>query len=109
MNEKIRYEFKKENRYLTRGVSKDVPLKVQIVIWSIIDNHIESDIETDYLQVFNFQEKHGRFFIHHSQEVPQYQKSYEYDLVDDLVPLVGKRIFVIDDVTHSTMLLSNEY
>ena len=108
MSEQI-YKFDKLTRYLTRGVNEEIPIKVQVTIWSMIDDLVSSDTKVDYLQVFKFQEKHGRFFIHHSQEVPNYQKTHEYDMTDDLSVLLNKVIFVIDDVTHSTILLSSEY
>jgi hypothetical protein len=103
------YNFNRDTRYLTRGVSSEVPIEVQVTIWELIDKLIVSDEKVDYLQVFRFEYKNDRFFIHHSQEQPHYQKSYEYDMRNEYYPLTNKKIFVIDDVTHSTMLFANEY
>ena len=107
--DQIVYKFDKVNRYLTRGINNDLPIEVQIVLWDMIDNLVKSEKNTDYLQVFRFQFKGNRFFIHHSQEQPQYQKSYEYEMKDEYYPLLKKVVYVIDDITHCTMLFSNEY
>lgn len=105
----IVYKFNKEIRYLTRNINKELPIEVQVVLWGLIDDLVESDTVVDYLQVFRFQYKNDRFFIHHSQEQPNYQKTYEYDMRDVLYPLLDKTVFVIDDYTHCTMLFANEY
>jgi hypothetical protein len=45
----------------------------------------------------------------HSQEQPEYKKEYKYPLKDEFKALNHVKIYVIDDITHSTMLLSREY
>ena len=30
--------FKKDNRYVTRGVNDEVDIRIQMIIWSMIDN-----------------------------------------------------------------------
>ena len=44
--------------------------------------------------------------IVHSQEQPEYKKEY---LFETGTPFLCAKIFVIDDVTHSTMLFNYEY
>ena len=44
--------------------------------------------------------------IMHIQEEPEYER--EYLIISDTPFFVGK-IFVIDDETHSTMILAEEY
>ena len=44
--------------------------------------------------------------IVHSQEVPEYKKIW---IVKSSEPCDSQKIFVIDDDTHSTMLLAEEY
>lgn len=89
-------------RYLTREVNQNIPLELQIFMWSCID---ELTIEKDYLQVFNLTIVNGIQRIEHKQEVPKYQNTYSV-LVDNPV---DAKIFVIDDCDHSTMLLAEEY
>lgn len=38
-----------KDRYLTRGVSNEVPFKIQLLLWSMIG---EVTVKKDYLQVF---------------------------------------------------------
>ena len=38
------------SRYLTKGINEEVPLNLQILLWSMIDSTL---IKKDYLQVFN--------------------------------------------------------
>ena len=40
--------FNKE-RYLTRGISNEIPLEIQILLWSIID---KINVMKEYLKVF---------------------------------------------------------
>ena len=49
--------------------------------------------------------KDGRQRIKHTQEVPEYSKEY---VISTENPITEK-VFVIDDKTHSTMILAIEY
>ena len=64
----------------------------------------------DYLQVFDLNPKtvDGRQWqqIEHRQEVPNRIQTVFFDLMEE--PATAK-IFVIDDSTHVTMLLVDEY
>ena len=62
-------------------------------------------VDKDYLQVFSLSSDNGRQRIIHSQEIPEYQKEYVLNVGSP----VTEKIFVIDDQTHSTMLLAKEY
>ena len=90
-------------RYATRGVTTTVPLVLQIVLWDLIDS-MEVQ-EKDYLQVFRLSAESGKQKITHSQEQPDYNKEYLFQSEE---PITAK-IFVIDDETHTTMLLAEEY
>jgi hypothetical protein len=90
-------------RYITRGIESEVPLWLQNLIWYMIDS-MESE-EKDYLQVFNLSPDNGKQKIIHTQEQPPYKKEFTFDADE---PVTAK-IFVIDDETHSTMLLAEEY
>ena len=62
-------------------------------------------VDKDYLQVFSLSANRGRQRIKHTQEGPEYSREYVFNIGK---PITDK-IFVIDDKTHSTMLLANEY
>ena len=95
----------KNARYVTKGIAETVPLRLQLILWNMIDTMQMTD--KDYLQVFELSEDNGRQKIVHKQEAPMYEKEYLMDVSD--TPFVCAKIFVIDDTTHSTMLLASEY
>lgn len=103
-----------EPRYLTRGIDDRLPVVYQIILWDTIDALRDTGFELDYLQVFVIKtkqntERNGKVLeITHSQEVPEYSKTYEIPIKNEDVSIDGK-IFVIDDVTHATMLWAEEY
>lgn len=88
--------------YVTRGVSDNIPLPLQIIMWELIE---DLPADKDSLQVFSLSEENGRQVLKHSQEVPEYEKEYILDIEEPIT----EKIFVIDDETHSTMLLASEY
>ena len=90
-------------RYCTRGISSEVPLLMQIILWGLIDSMEVA--EKDYLQIFRLSAENGKQKIIHTQEQPEYSKEY---LFPSEAPITAK-IFVIDDETHTTMLLAEEY
>lgn len=101
--------FDNGSRYITRGVGNRIPLDIQIFIWQLIEDLKDTVGEVDYLQVFDISivdeiEKTVR--IIHSQEVPKYKKIW---IVKSSESCDNEKIFVIDDDTHSTMLLAEEY
>ena len=89
-------------RYITCGVNENIPPLLQIILWGLID---EMPVDKDYLQVFSLSEEDGKQKIKHSQEVPGYSEEYVFDMEN----IVTNKVFVIDDKTHSTMLLAEEY
>ena len=90
------------NRYLTKGVQLEIPLELQLFMWDCIDNMPEPK---DYLQVFNLSAAGVLQRISHSSEEPEYKMEY---LMPSEAP-VTQKVYVIDDVDHSTMLLAEEY
>ncbi len=101
--------FSRNNRYVTRGVNEEVDIRLQIIMWSMIDKlNDEENIELDYLQVFKIRKEGNKVVINQSQEVPEYSCTYEIELEDIQID-DGIKIYVIDSVEYSTMLLSSEY
>ena len=89
-------------KFITKGVSENIPPPLQFLLWELIHN---IPVDKDYLQVFCLSVDNGRQRIKHTQEVPEYSNEYVLDIDK---PITAK-IFVIDDETHSTMLMNYEY
>ena len=101
--------FKEDNRYVTRGVNEEVDIRLQLIIWIIIDKlKDKGNVELDYLQVFKIRKEGNKIVINQSQEVPEYSCTYEIELED--VELDDEiKVYVIDSGEYSTMLFSSEY
>lgn len=89
-------------RYATRGITAAVPLGIQHILWYMIDT---MKGEKDYLQVFELSVRDGKQHIIHRQEQPDYLMEYTFNITN---PIAAK-IYIIDDGSHSTMLLAEEY
>ncbi|NFG58132.1 hypothetical protein FC778_05170 [Clostridium botulinum] len=101
--------FKKDNRYVTRGVNEEVDVRLQLIMWSMIDKlKDEGNVELDYLQVFRIRKEGKKIVISQSQEVPEYSCIYEIELediqIDDEI-----KVYVIDSGEYYTMLFPSEY
>ena len=89
-------------RYLTKGVQAEIPLALQIFMWSCIDGLPE---ECDYFQVFRLESFGTMQKITHFSEQPEYYREY-------FIPFdkaVTAKVYVIDSKEYSTMLLAEEY
>ncbi len=89
-------------RYLSRGVDDTIPIELQLFMWACIDQLPEP---RDYLQIFDLEKIGTMQSITHRSEQPEYRKVY---LLPSENPIIEK-IYVIDDSTHSTMILATEY
>lgn len=98
----------KNNRYITRGVNEKVDIRLQLLIWSMIDNLNEKgNIEVDYLQVFKIKKEGAFIVMEHYQEVTEYKKIYTLEL-EDIEMNKNLKVYAIDDIEYSTMLLPEE-
>ena len=90
-------------RFLTAGVNQRIHPAVQMLLWFMI----EEVPEADYLQIFELEAAEGGILIQHRQEEPPYEKSIfvQCEAAVDF----SEMVYVIDDETHSTMLLAEEY
>ncbi|MDB2102348.1 DUF960 family protein [Clostridium paraputrificum] len=102
--------FNKNIRYVTRDVNEGVDIRLQLIMWSMIDKlKDEGNVELDYLQVFKLRKEGNKIVINQSQEVPECSCTYEMEIediqIDDEI-----KIYVIDNgVEGSTMLFPWEY
>lgn len=92
----------KNGRYITRGVQLEIPIELQLFMWSCIDSLPE---RRDYFQVFKLEKMDEMQSISHSSEQPDYHMEYLFPSDDPIT----KKVYVIDDGEHSTMLLANGY
>ncbi len=99
----------KNNRYVTRCVNEKVDIRLQLIIWSMIDKlKDKGNVELDYLQIFKIRKEGNKIVINQSQEVPEYSCTDEIELediqIDDEI-----KVYVIDSGEYSTMLFPSEY
>ncbi len=92
-----------KGRYLTRGVDAEIPQDIQLIMWEAIDHMPEPK---DYLQVFRLTVEDGLQIIRHESEQPEFSMTYVLPTVSETVT---QKVYVIDDGTHCTMLLAEEY
>ena len=90
-------------KYLTKGVQDTIPIWLVRLMWFMVAAMEVS--QQDYLQVFRLQKTERGQRIWHEQEQPPYLYQMDVPCTD----AVNAKIFVIDDATHSTMLLAEEY
>ena len=90
-------------KYITRGVQSEILDDLMVLMWQMIA--AMRTAQKDYLQVFTLTKTPTGQHIVHEQEQPTYR--YELDVPCD--DAVDAKVFVIDDLTHSTMLLAEEY
>lgn len=94
---------------MTKGISSEIPFYLQNVMWLMIES-MEID-KKDYLQIFELSRAvvGGKVFqkITHRQEQPEYKKVVTIPVNEK--DIVAEKVFVIDDDSHCTMLLAEEY
>ena len=100
--------FNKENRYVSRCANSAIDIRLQLIMWNLIDE-LKMKGEVDYLQIFRIsKEDDKKIIIEHEQEVHKYKKKYSIELLDIEITGVIK-VYVIDSVDYSTMILAEEY
>ncbi|WP_160312675.1 DUF960 family protein, partial [Staphylococcus epidermidis] len=57
----------KINRYITRGISEQLSLDLQILLWNMVKER-DNQSHTDYLHIFRLQEDENILSITHEQE-----------------------------------------
>ena len=102
------YTFDQTKRYVSRGIHDTFSIELQLKLWKLIDDLKAKNHTLDYLQVFELKVSNQELTITHTQEVPVYHQTHQFKTSG--VPEGSTyKIFVIDDVTHSTMILASEY
>ena len=88
--------------FISSGIQNNVPPLLQFIMWELIK---QMPVDKDYLQVFSLSANGDSQRIKHTQEVPEYCKEYVITIENPIT----EKVFVIDDTTHSTMILAEEY
>ena len=92
-----------DQKFLTRGIESEIPAWLVHLMWHMV---LTMEIEKkDYLQVFTLTKTPTGQHIVHEQEQPTYR--YELDVPCD--DAVDAKVFIIKDLTHSSILLALEY
>ncbi len=100
--------FSKENRYVSREANSVIDIRLQLIMWNLIDE-LKEKKEVDYLQIFRIsKEDDKKIIIDHEQEVPKYKEKYVVELSDIEINGVIK-IYVIDSNEYSTLILASDY
>ena len=97
-------------KYATRGIAAELPPELQLYLWCMIDDLRRRGIPLDYLQVFKLEAitigDQSLQQITHTQEIPPYKNTVTIRIDQ---PVSNRKVFCIDDQTHSTMLFADEY
>jgi Staphylococcal protein of unknown function (DUF960) len=104
-------------RYITQGIQQALdPLLINF-LWRLLDHFMEtSQLDIDYLQIFNVQtisKQWAQYLsINHHQEVPDY--IYETTVNYETEYPLNEKIYIISSMDeegkeYSTMLLASEY
>ena len=97
-------------KYMTRGIAVQLPPELQLYLWQMITDLNCSHMPLDYLQVFKLDAitigDQSLQQITHTQEIPPYKNTVTIRIDQ---PVSNRKVFCIDDQTHSTMLFAEEY
>ena len=101
---------KTKPRYITRGIAEELPMELTGLFWDMIDLAAK-ETELDYLQVFSLEvleEETPVLKVTHTQEVRPFTKIVFFP-INRGSQIPRRKLFVIDDETHQTMLWADEY
>ena len=93
----------KNERYVTCGVAARIPLVTQLMMWAMIDDL--KAVEVDSFQIFFLSPSNEKQKITQKQEVPEFRRELSVDCEEP----VTEKVYVIDSIEYSTMLLAEEY
>ena len=91
-----------QQRYLTCGVDSTIPLELHFFMWECVERMPKP---RDYLQVFVLKPTGILQSVTHTSEAPEYHMEY-------VIPMkhpIAAKVYIIDDNSHSTTLLAEEY
>ena len=98
------------SRYTTRGVAEALDIRLQLFLWSLIEDRKQSGGVIDYLQIFELSAEYvfGEVLqkVIHRQEQPAYTESHYYRCQWHPATCT---IWVMDSGSYSTMMFPEDY
>lgn len=107
-----RYFLPNEKHVVTKGIERRLDPITEFVLWESIQNMRNNGVDPDWLQVFKLKTVRTRskdtmlLKVTHMQEEPAYEKRFTFPVYPE--EAVDGTIFVIDDLTHATMMWEEE-
>lgn len=100
-----------ENHFIKSRMREQISKEIQLLCWQLVDEKKQADVQLDYLQIFEFNrdDQRGTITIVHRQEEPFFIDYSEIRITKDVENFQIKKLWGIDDHTHQTMLLPEEY
>lgn len=91
-------------QYITRGIQYEVPVILQLFMWSMIER---IDVHRDYLQIFRLKPiENKKVIIDHEQEQPVYKDSIT---VNEVTLKRDIKVYIVIENEYMTMMLAEEY
>ena len=106
------YFLPNEKHVITKGIERRLDPTTEFVLWDSIQEMRNKGIEPDWLQIFKLKtvrtrSKHTMLLkIKHLQEEPAFEKNFTIPVYPE--EAVSGTVFVIDDLTHATMMWVDE-
>ncbi|ATO26988.1 hypothetical protein RA13_02310 [Bacillus atrophaeus] len=97
-----------KSRYMTKAISEELNIELQVVLWQFYDEINEQRKEQmDYLQVFEISVCEETLTITNRQEVPSLQTKV---IINNKVKgAKNTTVWIIDDERYQTMLFPKDY
>ena len=102
-----------ESKVTTWGIRNRLDLNLQNLLW--IETYMlkENGIKADHMQIFKLKTVRTRskdtalLKVAHTQEAPYYENNFSIRIELDMA--VNGTVWMIDDLTHATMMWDTEY
>ena len=111
--EERKYFISNELHTSTWGIKTKVDPITEYIMWSMIEEAKKTGIEMDWMQIFKLKTVRTRskdrllLKITHIQVEPAYEKGFSLSIEPD--EALNGTIWVMDDLTHATMMWDYEY
>lgn len=103
------YKFDKD-KFITIGIKENLVEELQYFIFDVLERLTHSEMELDYLQIFNISNDKRMVKILHSQEVPPFEREYnilDEEIVDSVTD--DAKLYVIHSDDNILLMYASEY
>lgn len=103
-----RMNMTNKSRYMTKAISEELDLELQVVLWQLYDEiNKQRKEQMDYLQVFEIEVCKKTLTITKRQEAPPLQTKF---IINNKAKGVkNTTVWIIDDEGFQTMLFPKDY